>query len=354
MIVIPQIIISIQSIIFQFPVYVNNLSSFILNLLDKNPELESTFDSLFENYSTEVYNYLQNNVLPQVNEILKTLSNGVIRVVKGTFNLIIGIIISFYLMSSKELFAGQTKKIIYALFELKTANKVISGTRYAHSTFIGFFGGKIIDSIIIGLFTFVVLYIFKIPYAVLISVIVGVTNIIPFFGPYIGAIPSALLILMVNPIKALYFVIIILVIQQIDGNIIGPKILGDSTGLSSFWVIFAITLFGGLFGVIGMVIGVPTFAVIYAFVKYKINRRLRHKDLPEETSPYLNVGHIHGNGVWDAYEPIKGRSLLQILGIDKSKTSKPVFITDEDNSDDDNQTETISEIIDNISDKETK
>lgn len=334
MIVIPQLIISVQSIIFQFPAYINNLGNFFMNLLDENPDLESTFNSIYDNYSNEFYNYLQNNILPQLNEIIKTLSNGVISFIKGTFNLIIGIIISFYLMFSKELFAGQAKKIVYALFERKSANKIISGTRYAHSTFIGFFGGKIIDSIIIGVLTFIVLYIFNIPYAVLVSVIVGVTNVIPFFGPYIGAIPSTLLILMVNPLKALYFVILILIIQQLDGNVIGPKILGDSTGLSSFWVVFSITLFGGMFGVIGMIIGVPTFAVIYAFIRYKINRRLRHKELPQDTASYLKVGHIHTDGTFDEYAPAKGRSLLQILGLDKRKFKKAEFMADEENEED--------------------
>ena len=151
-----------------------------------------------------------------------------------------------------------------SLFQTETANVFISNIRFIHKTFIGFVSGKIVDSIIIGIICYLGTNLMGTPYAVLISVIIGVTNIIPFFGPYMGAIPSAILILMVNPTQCLYFIIFIFVLQQFDGNILGPKILGDSTGLGSFWVIFSITLFGGLFGIIGMVIGVPVFAVFYA------------------------------------------------------------------------------------------
>lgn len=329
-IVIPQLILSIQSIIFQFPIYVNNLGNFFTKLLENNPELESTVDTIYDAYSKQAISLLQDSVLPKVNDILKTLSSGIINFIKGMFNIIIGIIISIYLMSSKEVLSGQAKKIVYSYHDRKSANKIIAGTRYTHRTFIGFVGGKIIDSIIIGIVTFIVTNIVGTPYAVLVSVIVGVTNIIPFFGPYIGAIPSTLLILMVNPIQALYFVIIILIIQQVDGNIIGPKILGDSTGLSSFWVIFAITLFGGLFGVAGMIIGVPTFAVIYALFRYKVNKRLRAKNLPVDTTPYINLGSIENDNTFIEYVPVKGRSLLQILGIQKMDVVKREILFEEE------------------------
>ena len=344
-IVIPQIIMSIQSIIFQFPLYMNNLGIFFTNILENNPEVESMFDYFFTTYTEQATEFVQNNILPQINNILRTLSMSVINFLKATFNLIIGFIISIYLLFTKELMAGQAKKIVYAVYDRKEANNLISGVRYTHKTFIGFVGGKIIDSIIIGILTFIVTSIVGTPYAVLVSVIVGVTNIIPFFGPYIGAIPSALLILMVDPVQCLYFIIIILIIQQVDGNIIGPKILGDSTGLSSFWVIFSITLFGGLFGITGMIIGVPTFAVLYAYIKYKINRKLRHKSLPQETIPYCTVGKIEADGSFTAYVPEKSRSILDILGFTKNKKAKRRLIEeDEENTNTDTDTDTDTEV----------
>lgn len=333
-IVIPQLILSVQSIIFQLPIYLNNLGDFFTKLLENNPDLESTVDSVYSIYSEQLTDFVSNSMLPQANELFRTLTSGILNFLKGTFNFIIGIIISIYLLSTKELMAGQAKKIVYSKYNKKSGNKIIAGVRYTHTTFIGFVGGKIIDSIIIGVLTFIIIRIAGIPYAVLVSVIIGVTNIIPFFGPYIGAIPSTLLILMVDPLKALYFVIIILIIQQIDGNIIGPKILGDSTGLSSFWVIFAITVFGGLFGVAGMVIGVPTFAVIYALITYKVNHNLKHLHLPTDTSLYIKVGSIEDDGTFIEYVPVKGRSILQILGIQKVDVVKREIIVDDDENND--------------------
>ena len=328
--IIPQLINSIKSIVYQFPRYINNLEAFVTQLFDDYPEIEETLNSFITDYSIQLNTYIQNKLIPQAEDLIKVFSMSVFNVLKAMLNLIIGFIISLYLMSTKELLAGQAKKIMYAIYETKEANRIISGIRYSHTVFIGFLGGKLIDSVIIGFLCFGVTRIVGIPYTVLVSVIVGVTNIIPFFGPYIGAIPSIFLVLMVNPIKALYLLIIILVIQQIDGNIIGPKILGDSTGLSSFWVIFAITVFGGLFGIPGMLLGVPTFAVIYALTKYNINRRLRHKSLPQDTEKYINVGTIEKDGTFMEYVPVKGRSLLQILGIDKTKTVFKGILSDVD------------------------
>ena len=260
--VIPQLIKSVQSIILQFPIYINNFSIWITKLLSDNPDIESFANDMLNQYSADIEKWLNQSLLPQMNTLLKSLSLSLLSFVKSLWNLIIGFIISIYLLSSKELFSGQCKKVVYAFFETKTANSIIDNLRYIHKTFSGFLGGKILDSIIIGIICFVCTSFIGTPYPVLISVIVGVTNIIPFFGPYIGAVPSAILILLVNPLQCLYFIIFILILQQFDGNFLGPKILGNSTGMSGFWVIFAITLFGGLWGVFGMLIGVPTFAVL--------------------------------------------------------------------------------------------
>ena len=299
--IIPEVIRSIQSIIFQFPIYVDNLSNWALGLMKNNPDLEEVLNGLIAQYSSKLLDYLNSNLLPHINDLLKTLSLSVIGEFKALWNFVIGFII--YVLGSKERFAGQAKKIVYALFDRKAGNEIITNFRFIHSTFIGFIGGKIVDSIIIGVICFVCTSIIGTPYAILVSVIVGVTNVIPFFGPWIGGVPSALLVLMVDPIQALYFIILILVIQQFDGNILGPKILGDSTGLSGFWVIFAITIFGGLFGVLGMVVGVPIFAVFYAGVRASVNRMLCRKELPTDIHPYMTVGQIDEARVFTEYVP---------------------------------------------------
>jgi len=301
--IIPEVVRSIQSIIFQFPIYINNLTNWALGLMKNNPDLEETVNGLITQYSPKLLEYFNTNLLPHINELVKTLSMSVLSIFKALWNFVIGFIISIYVLGSKEKFAGQAKKIAYALFDRKAGNEVISNFRFIHSTFIGFIGGKIVDSIIIGIICFVCTSIIGTPYAILVSVIIGVTNVIPFFGPWIGGIPSALLVLMVDPMHALYFTILILIIQQFDGNILGPKILGDSTGLSGFWVIFAITIFGGLFGVPGMVVGVPIFAVFYAGVRASVNKMLRKKELPTDIQPYMTVGQIEESKVFTEYVP---------------------------------------------------
>ncbi len=325
--IIPEVIRSVQSIIFQMPVYVNNLTNWALGLIKDNPDLEVAVNQLINQYSTKIVDYVNTNLLPHINELIKTLSLSVIGVFRALWNFVIGFIISIYVLGSKEKFAGQAKKIAYALFDRKGGNELISNFRFIHSTFIGFIGGKIVDSIIIGIICFICTNIIGTPYAILVSVIVGVTNVIPFFGPWIGGIPSALLVLMVDPMQALYFIILILIIQQFDGNILGPKILGDSTGLSGFWVIFAITVFSGLFGVLGMVVGVPIFAVIYAGIKSVVNRLLHKKDLPIEIQPYMTVGQIDESMVFTEYVPPvkerkKSRSVFAKLTATKNNTDK--------------------------------
>jgi len=302
--IIPQIIRSIQSIIFQFPFYIRNLKDFILNLMDNNPELEDMAVGLLDEYSTELASFLNDGLIPQVNSLIKTLSLSVVNFMVAIWNFILGLILSIYILASKEKFAGQAKKMAYAFFKEKRANELINDFRYTHRTFSGFIGGKIVDSIIIGIICFILSSLIDLPYAMLISVIVGVTNVIPFFGPYLGAIPSAFLILLVNPIQSVYFLIMILIIQQFDGNVLGPKILGNSTGLSGFWVIFAVTVFGGFFGVVGMIAGVPIFAVIYAWTSRFIRRRLAKKELPTDTKPYRKVERIE-DGVFYELEGVK-------------------------------------------------
>ena len=186
------------------------------------------------------------------------------------------------------LFRSQTKKLILSISRDRVAEEIFNFLNFANKTFGGFISGKIIDSIIIGFICFGAMNVMGLPYPVLISTIIGVTNIIPFFGPFIGAIPSVVIIAIASPIQALYFLIMVVVLQQVDGNIIGPAILGNSTGLASFWVMFSIIVGGGLFGFIGMILGVPVFAIIYYYAGRIIKTKLSRKNLPVETWEYTS------------------------------------------------------------------
>lgn len=294
-VIVPEVMQSIINISEQFPYYIANITAFINKILEDNPELNRLFLQFVDTYSDELNDYLNNTIIPQTQTLLKHISLSLINLLVTLWNFIIGAIISVYVLFNKELFAGQAKKIIYAFMSTSRANTFIQDVRFSSETFIGFLSGKIVDSTIIGILCFIGVWKLNMPYALLISVIVGVTNVIPFFGPYLGAVPSALLILMVDPLKCLYFVIFIFILQQLDGNVIGPKILGQSTGLSGFWVIFAITLFGGLWGIVGMIVGVPLWAVIYTLFKRNVGYRLKKKGLPESTGEYLQVERIENN-----------------------------------------------------------
>ncbi|MEG2815556.1 MAG: AI-2E family transporter, partial [Oscillospiraceae bacterium] len=224
--------------------------------------------------------------------IVTSVSVGVISVFKVIANLFISVAVSAYVMFSREQFTAQGKKLMYCIIPVKQVKRILTAIRFTDRSFMGFFSGKLLDALIIGIICYIGCLLIGIPDAVLIAVIIGITDIIPFFGPFIGAIPSALIVLMYSPWKCLIFIAFIIVLQQFDGNILGPKILGSSTGLNGFWVLFSILLFAGLFGPIGMIIGVPVFAVLYAGVKSLVSGRLKKRGLPSETEVYKNMDHI--------------------------------------------------------------
>lgn len=294
-----QIVPSIEEIVVNFDTYADNAIAYINKIFEDNPSFREFFNNAIAKYSVELESWLNNKLIPQLSTIVINVSMSILSVLSFLWDFILGFILSIYILSSKDIFSNQAKKIIYSLFSNQTANGILQDIRYVHKTFTGFLTGKVIDSFIIGLICFVGTSILNTPYAALVSLIIGVTNVIPFFGPFLGAIPCAVLIFVVTPTQPLnmiYFVIFILLLQQFDGNILGPKILGDSTGLSSFWVIFAITIFGGIFGVAGMVIGVPTFAVIFALLRRKINKKLAEKGLPSNRDDYEGIkGVDEGN-----------------------------------------------------------
>lgn len=289
---IAQIVPSIQEIVANFDTYVDNAIAYVNKIFEDNPSFREFFNNTIEKYSAELNGWLNNTLIPQLSTIVINVSMSVLSVLAFLWDLILGFILSIYILSSKDIFSGQAKKIIFSLFSNKTANGILQDVRFVHKTFTGFITGKVIDSFIIGLICFAGTYILKTPYAALVSLIIGVTNVIPFFGPFLGAIPCCVLIFVVTPtqpLNTIYFALFILLLQQFDGNILGPKILGDSTGLGSFWVIFAITIFGGILGVPGMVIGVPTFAVVFAMIRRFVDNRLTKKGLPVDRDNYTNL-----------------------------------------------------------------
>lgn len=275
--VIPQVIDSGKLLVGNIPEWYTNIIEW-LKSITKDTAMQQTIDDFAADGMANIQEWITKFMSIDSNALYNNILSGLTVGVKGvlTFlkNILIGSVACLYILAQRKKLASQGKLIIYSVFKEKWADKIMDELKYIDRMFSGFINGKIVDSIIIGIITFIVTKIFRIPYAPLISVVVGITNIIPFFGPFIGAIPSAFIVLMVSPLKCLYFIIMIIAIQQFDGNILGPKILGNTTGVSSFWVLFSITFFGGLFGFVGMIIGVPLFAVLYDIVK-----RLMHRGL---------------------------------------------------------------------------
>ena len=308
--VVPQVYYSIVGLVQSIPEFIQTAQKWAMDVWDDNPEIREIFFSKFNPaamtleqwLNTELIpnldslpntlEWLKQFLLPHISGVISNVSSLVIQILFLLKDLLIAVIVSVYLLVSKDIFSAQTKKIVYSILPRRYADLLVEETRNAYRITRGFINGKLLDSLIIGIITFFCCSLFNFPYPVLIAVIIGVTNIIPFFGPFIGAIPSALLILLVDPMQCLYFCIFVFVLQQFDGNILGPKILGESTGLASFWVLFSILLFGGLFGFAGMVLGVPVFAILYSIVSRLVHRGLRRKNLPVQTESYMGTGEI--------------------------------------------------------------
>ena len=281
--VVPQVVQSIVGLANDIPQYLNDLTA-ILDKSMKDLNISQEYFQMAVNQLNDFVNYvikIAADLIPILGSILKTVASSV-------WNIIIGIIVSVYILIDKENFCALGRKVVFSMFNEKHANKTLELVHRSNDTFGKFLIGKIIDSAIIGVLTFAILTVFKMPYTLLISVIIGITNIIPFFGPFFGAIPSAIIILFVSPVKALIFLVLILVIQQIDGNIIGPKILGDSIGISAFWILFSLLVAGKFMGLVGMIIGVPLFAIVYSIIKEIVEAKLANKGLPIETKDYMN------------------------------------------------------------------
>ena len=288
MMIVPQLITSVTTLYYTAQ---RNFAKFVqwanhVEFFEQNTQIMDLLNSAYDTVSTSIDTLVKTKLLPSMQNILSGAALGVLNVVVVLKNLIIGIIVAVYMLASRKRFVQQGKMVLYSVVKPRWASLITEEVKYADKMFGGFINGKILDSAIIGVLCYIGCLIFKFPSALLVSVIIGVTNVIPFFGPFIGAIPATLLILIQNPIKALWFVLFVLVLQQLDGNIIGPKILGNTTGLSSFWVLFAILLFGGLWGFAGMIVGVPLFAVIYDVIKKLVFHGLEHNQELELVNAY--------------------------------------------------------------------
>lgn len=292
MLVVPEVAESIISLTDSLPGYYQNIVNMANEMRGKHPEAAEQVAEVAQTVYVQLINWLQNELIPSSTELVGVVSDGLLNAMGVLFNIVIGIIISIYLMIGKETFCAQAKRMLYSILPVHHAERVLRVGKDINWSFAKFFSGKIIDSIIVALLTFIVLSIADMPYTALISVLIGVTNIIPFFGQYIGAIPSAFLVFLVNPVKGIIFVILIIVILQVDGNIIGPKIIGESIGLGSFWILFSILVFGSLFGILGMICAVPVFAVVYKTVRNWSRKRLEKKGLPKETGNYRRSGML--------------------------------------------------------------
>lgn len=284
--IVPQLAVSIVTLWNGIPGSVQKLVTWLSEKFGENQELVKAFTDGYNAVYTTLDGWVKNTVMPQITNIVSGVGMSVWNLLKFIYNFLIGLIVAVYLLYGRKKFARQSVLIVRSLLPGPWADRLLEEVNFVDRMFSSFIDGKLVDSAIIGVLCYIGCSILQIPNALLISVIVGITNVIPFFGPFIGAIPSALLVLMVNPVKALWFVIFILVLQQVDGNIIGPKILGNRTGLSGFWVMFAIILFGSIWGVAGMVICVPLFAVIYDLIKKLVRRGLKKKNAYELWEKY--------------------------------------------------------------------
>lgn len=285
--ILPQLIISITGLIGELPKYIRGTSDYISKILETyilDPRIVEFLNDRWAILGDQITK-IASDLLPAAFTLIRTTAMSI-------WNVVLGVIISIYFLTDKEKLLATSKKTIYGLFGKKIADRLVTLITRTQRIFSQFLVGKVLDSLIIGAITFVVLSLMSMPYVVLITFIITVTNIVPFFGPFIGAIPSVIIILFVSPLKALWFLIFIIILQQVDGNYIGPKILGDSMGISSFWILFSILVSGKILGFAGLIVGVPLFVLVYSIVKEYLEEKLRNKGLPEQTIAYHQQGII--------------------------------------------------------------
>lgn len=285
----PQLIATLRILVNNIPEYVTNLTDWAQGMFENYPDIGAKVTEVINDAGNTLLDWLSKNLLPQMNDYLGFLTSGIMSLVGFVLNLVFGMVVAIYCLYSKELFAAQAKKVVYCVLSVKHANRLILSVRRLHTSFGNFITGTIIDSFVVGCMTFIVTTAAGVPFALLVSIIMGLTNIIPYFGPFIGIVPCLFLIFMENPVMCIVFTVIVLIIQNLNGNVISPKIIGESTGLTSFWVIFAILAGQGIFGFWGLIIGIPIFAVIYSAVSGAISGRLESKGLPHGSDEFTDI-----------------------------------------------------------------
>ncbi len=304
--VLPQLFDSVVMLITGIPGYLQAFSGWLLGFIgNDNPELTTKLEEFFNNFSTDISEFIQTSIQPYIDAILSGDSEAlspILNLVMGTIDvgkvviglvldIIVSIAVSVYTLAGRKKFAQQGKLIIKSLFPKKTADMVLAEVKYVNHIFSRYVTGRMLDSMLVSVMVFIACSIVGIPQSILVSILVGFSNMIPFFGPYIGTIPSAIIILMIDPIKFIYFLILVIIIQQLDSNIFDPMVVGNAIDLSSFWVLFAVLLFGGLFGFPGLLLGVPTFAVLYDLVRKLINFGLKKRGEEDLLTEYTETFH---------------------------------------------------------------
>ena len=270
--IIPQIYTSVESIVLNYQEYYDTITGWINKFFENNPEVEEVLLSATGDVSDSLLDWAKTALLPSMGKVVTSVTTGIYAVLRAILDVLIGFVVACYVLSNMELFLAKSKMVLYSMFSVKASKRILKAIRFTDTAFMGFISGKVIDSAIIGVICYICCAIMRMPYVVL--------------------VPTALIILLDSPMKCLIYVIFIIVLQQIDGNIIGPKILGNSTGINGFWIMFAILLGGGLFGFIGMLLGVPVFVVIYAGLERLVDHGLKKRGLQTETAEYMDLDYI--------------------------------------------------------------
>ena len=314
-ILLPQLKDSLFSLYNNLPTYVNNVKEWLDGIFSNSPSIQETINKYLSNFENTMSTFFKDTLLPNMDTIIAKVSSGILDGVGILVKLFVGLIISIYILGQKKKLGAQSKKLLFSICSKKRGTQVLEATGYVNGVFGGFVNGKILDSLLIGALCFVFCSIVDMPYGVLVSAIIAVTNIIPFFGPIIGVVPAGILILVESPKMALVFVIFIIVLQQLDANLLQPVMLGGATGLTGLWVLFAITVGSGLFGVVGMILSVPVFAIIYTIFNIYLRHRLKHKSMTNQTEYYYDL-----IGFDDEGNPIRGER--EKIKINKNKNEK--------------------------------
>ena len=285
----PQLYVSLMGLANSIPDYFQDAEATVLKWLEDDPQLRAFVETQLARAYQGLTNLLNPQTFNRIWDFLSGLTSSVISVVGFVVDLALGFVASVYILWSRRRFLAQAKKITAAFCRPGLADRLFDTARRIHRTFSGYIVGTLTDALIVGIITYIATTLMGMPYTPIIATVVGVTNIIPILGPFLGAVPSALLILLADPWKCLYFILFIVILQQVDGNIIAPRIIGSNTGLSGFWVLTAITVAGSLFGLAGMVVCVPTMAVLYALISEWVSGRLARKGMPTDTAVYGEI-----------------------------------------------------------------